>query len=161
MNIEIFQPYHAGGVSDLIVPIQQAEFGIPITYDEQPDLRDIPGFYQRGAGQFWVAVDGGCVVGSIGLLDIGDGEGALRKMFVASAYRGSRHGTAGALLGTLLHHARESGLQVIYLGTTDKFRAAHRFYEKSGFEIIAPSKLPATFPRMKVDTRFYRLELGS
>lgn len=36
------------GVRDLIVPIQQQEFDIPITYADQPDLQDIPGFYRKG-----------------------------------------------------------------------------------------------------------------
>lgn len=160
MKIEIFQPSHADGVADLILPIQQAEFGIQITFDDQPDLRDIQGFYQRGAGQFWMAVDAGRVVGSIGLLDIGEAEGALRKMFVAGTHRGPRHGTAGALLAALLDHARNARLRAIYLGTTDKFLAAHRFYEKNGFERLDPSALPPAFPRMKVDSRFYRLGLG-
>ena len=40
-------PYADGmvdGVRDLILPIQQKEFGIPITYDELADLHDIEGF---------------------------------------------------------------------------------------------------------------------
>ena len=43
------------GVLDVILPIQQREFGIPITQADQPDLTDIPGFYQSGTGGFWVA----------------------------------------------------------------------------------------------------------
>ena len=35
----------------------------------------------------------------------------------------------------------------------------HRFYEKNGFQLIDPDTLPARFPKMKVDTRFYRLGL--
>jgi N-acetylglutamate synthase-like GNAT family acetyltransferase len=120
---------------------------------------DIPNFYQKGAGQFWVALDQDAVVGSIGLLDIGAGEAALRKMFVAATHRGRAHGVAAQLLGTLLDHARKNGLKTIYLGTTEKFLAAHRFYEKSGFELIEPNSLPAAFPRMAVDKRFYRLEM--
>ena len=53
----------------------------------------------------------------------------------------------------------KNGLKTIYLGTTEKFLAAHRFYEKSGFELIEPESLPATFPRMAVDKRFYRLKI--
>jgi predicted N-acetyltransferase YhbS len=39
--------------------------------------------------------------------------------------------------------------------------AAHRFYEKHGFSEIAPAQLPPSFPIMRVDTKFYRLELGA
>lgn len=159
-KIECYDAKHLDGVAALITPIQQEEYGIAITYDEQPDLRDIPGFYQEGAGQFWVALDGERVVGTIGLRDIGGGAAALRKMFVASAYRGQRHGTAAALLKTLLAHARRRGVETIYLGTTDKFLAAHRFYEKSGFSQLDADRLPASFPRMSVDSRFYSISLS-
>ena len=81
-------------------------------------------------------------------------------MFVAAAYRGGRHRVAARLLETLLNHARENSLKTIYLGTTEKFLAAHRFYEKNGFELIEPEALPASFPRMVVDKRFYRLDTG-
>lgn len=162
MHITSFDERFVEGIADLIVPIQREEFGIAITYQDQPDLTDIPGFYQSGAGQFWLALDGEKVVGTIALKDIGNGEAALRKMFVARDYRGSDHGVAAKLLATLIAHAKEQTLRAIYLGTTDKFLAAHRFYEKNGFEPIDLDTLPAGFPRMKVDSRFYRLaSLGS
>ena len=152
-------PAFQKGVRDLIVPIQQDEFGIHITYDDQPDLQDIPGFYQNGTGNFWVAVDGPNVIGTIALKDIGSGEAALRKMFVAKSHRGADKGVAFELLQTLLGHARMIGLQTIYLGTTPQFKAAHRFYEKHGFELIDPENLPEAFPQMAVDKRFYRLTM--
>ena len=100
------------------------------------------------------------MVGSIALIDIGEGRGALRKMFVHPDFRDREHGVARRLLDTLLAHARDRGLGEILLGTTAKFLAAHRFYEKAGFELVEEADLPASFPRMKVDTRFYRLRLA-
>ncbi len=70
-----------------------------------------------------------------------------------------RGGVAAALFRRLLEHASAHGLSALYLGATEKFVAAHRFYEKHGFEAIADSALPPTFPRMAVDTRFYKLAL--
>lgn len=154
-----FAPGDAQAIADLIVPIQRDEFAIPITYADQPDLHDIAGFYRRGAGEFWIACAGARLVGTVALVDIGAGVGALRKMFVAADYRGAAHGTARRLLTTLLDHARAQRLRQIYLGTTDKFLAAHRFYEKHGFAVVDPDALPPDFPRMAVDTRFYRLDL--
>ncbi|WP_029000286.1 GNAT family N-acetyltransferase [Azohydromonas australica] len=155
-----FAPAHAAGVVSVIVPIQQAEFGIPITLEAQPDLQDIPGFYQRGHGNFWVAeTEGGEIVGTVALLDIGQQQGALRKMFVAASHRGKAHGVAQALLGTLLAWGRERDIREVFLGTTDKFLAAHRFYEKQGFTRVEPGRLPLGFPVMSVDTRFYALAL--
>jgi N-acetylglutamate synthase-like GNAT family acetyltransferase len=150
-----FAPEHAEGVVAVILPIQQAEFGIPITLDAQPDLEDIPGFYQRGDGNFWVALADGKVVGTLALLDIGSHQAALRKMFVASTHRGPEHGIAKALLETLLAWCRARGVREIYLGTTASFLAAHRFYEKNGFREIPRQALPPRFPVMTVDTKFY------
>lgn len=159
ITLEPYSDRHSAGIAALIVPIQQEEFGIPITYDDQPDLKDIDGFYRKGNGEFWVALDGDRLVGSIALLDIGNGQGALRKMFVAVSHRGREHGVAQRLLDGLLDHARQHGMREVFLGTTAKFLAAHRFYEKNGFTLIEPDNLPQAFPRMAVDTRFYRIAL--
>jgi N-acetylglutamate synthase-like GNAT family acetyltransferase len=155
-----FAPQHAEGVVAVIVPIQRNEFEIPITLEEQPDLRDIAGFYQRGSGGFWVALHDGKVVGTVGLLDIGNGRAALRKMFVSAGQRGPEHSVAKRLLETLLAWCRARGVREIYLGTTAKFLAAHRFYEKSGFREIARAELPRSFPVMAVDTKFYQRTLA-
>lgn len=159
--IRPFSPEHADGVASLIIPIQRDEFGIPITLAEQPDLTNIAAFYQRGAGNFWVALDGNAVVGSIALLDIGNGQGALRKMFVAEAYRGRTRGTAKRLLDELLTWSRARDVRDIFLGTTARFLAAHRFYEGNGFREIGRADLPRSFPVMAVDTRFYSRSLVS
>ncbi|MRT28867.1 GNAT family N-acetyltransferase [Herbaspirillum sp. CAH-3] len=158
IEIQAYRPEHAQGVVDVILPIQQEEFGIPITLEGQPDLKDIAGFYQKGHGNFWVALDGGKVVGTVSLLDIGNAQVALRKMFVAASHRGKEHGTAARLLEGAIAWARAQGVRQIFLGTTDKFLAAHRFYEKNGFRLIEKSTLPPAFPVMVVDSRFYALD---
>jgi len=156
IEIRTFAPDDADGVISVILPIQREEFGIDITADTQPDLRVISDFYQSGKGQFWVAVKDGAVVGTLGLKDIGNNQVALRKMFVAAEVRGREHGVAARLLEALFAHAGKVGVTDIFLGTTDKFVAAHRFYEKNGFSEIASKDLPREFPRMAVDSKFYR-----
>lgn len=93
------------GVVNVILPIQQQEFGIAITEADQPDLAGIKEFYQTGTGGFWVARSNGDVVGTVGLKDIGTGQAALRKMFVAAPFRGGELGVAAKLLDALLAHA--------------------------------------------------------
>ena len=93
------------------------------------------------------------------LLDLGDHQAALRKMFVHASYRGPGHGVSARLLDTLLEWSRARSVKDVYLGTTEKFLAAHRFYERKGFQQIAASELPPGFPKMALDTRFYRLAL--
>lgn len=155
IEIVPFAPEHAAGVVAVILPIQQSEFDIPITLDGQPDLMDIGSFYQRGNGNFWVALHAGEVVGTAALLDIGNQQVALRKMFVSAKRRGAEYGVATRLLAVLIAWSQTRGITSIYLGTTSKFLAAHRFYEKNGFREVLLADLPATFPVMTVDTKFY------
>lgn len=160
MTDPVVAPYageNPDAIYDLILPIQREEFGVAITREAQPDLADIPAFYQQGNGNFWLAARSGTVVGTIALKDIGNGQAALRKMFVRRQERGS--GVAKALLDTALAWARTRGVTDIFLGTTALYLAAHRFYEKNGFVEIDKSDLPATFPVMSVDTKFYRYTL--
>jgi len=108
-----FTEPHLPGVVDVILPIQRTEFGIPITLAAQPDLLDIPGFYQKGYGNFWVALYGTKIVGTISLLDTGNGQGALRKMFVKEKFRGSRYGVAQRLLSVLFEWGQKQDVREI------------------------------------------------
>jgi N-acetylglutamate synthase-like GNAT family acetyltransferase len=155
-SIGIYTNDYKQPVIDLILRIQTEEFNVAITAVDQPDLQDIPGYYQHGNGNFWVAHIENTVIGTIALSDIGNQQGALRKMFVHKAYRGKEYGVAQALLNKLLFWAREKELQEIFLGTTDKFHAAHRFYEKNHFQRVPVDALPANFARMAVDSIFYK-----
>ena len=160
IRIHEFSSEYQKEILNLIVTIQQTEFEIAITAEDQPDLCNIKEFYQKGAGNFWVALFDNKVIGTISLLDIGHGRAALRKMFVDKAYRGERYQVAFRLLDTLIKWAKSKKIKEIYLGTTSKFLAAHRFYEKNGFWQIDKIDLPGAFPVMKVDTRFYKFELS-
>jgi GNAT superfamily N-acetyltransferase len=84
---------------------------------------------------------------------------ALRKMFVDALFRGDGTKTAKKLLRTLISWSENHGIKEIFLGTTQKFLAAHKFYEKNGFMKIPKSELPDTFPIMKVDSKFYQFKM--
>lgn len=156
--IEI-RPYsndYLPGVIDLILPIQQSEFNLPITLDAQPDLLSIEPFYQQDNGNFWVALDGSEVIGTIALIDMGNNQGVIRKMFVKENYRGPSKGISNELLYVLISWSKKNNFSEIYLGTTEKFHAAHRFYEKNSFIEISKDELPTYFPLMDVDKKFYK-----
>lgn len=155
-RIEPFKPGQEQQVIDLILPIQQLEFGVPITAADQPDLAKIPEVYQAGRGGFWVGMANGEVAGTLGLIDFGGG-GAIRKMFLRKDQRGT--GLAQALLDTLLKHAIGTGIPGLWLGTLPHMLAAHRFYERNGFTRMEPVALPLDFPRVAVDTVFYHRAL--
>ena len=145
---------HKEQIIALILNIQQNEFQVPVTLEDQPDLQIIPDFYQVKNGQFWVALHGEEVVGTISLIDCGDGVGCIRKMFVKAEFR-SNYGIAQHLLDNLLAHAKKHDITSVYLGTVAKLKAAIRFYERNGFVFLEKSALPAQFPLMTVDTHFY------
>jgi putative acetyltransferase len=158
-ELHTFQPAHTDAIVALILNIQQNEFNVPVTLADQPDLLAIPDVYQQKNGNFWVALVDGEVVGTIGLIDCGDGIGCIRKMFVRGDYRGREHGIGQQLLTTLEDWAAAHGLTALYLGTVEKLQAAIRFYQKNGYVPVAPHALPTNFPRMAVDTHFFGKEI--
>ena len=161
----VIQPYsehYRGAVVELILGIQQNEFNVPITIDDQPDLLNIESFYQTAKGNFWLAIaPNGLLVGTIALIDNGDSTGTIRKMFVKAEYRGKSLGTAQQLYGTLEQWAIAHGYESLWLGTLDRLHAALRFYTQNGFWAIEKNALPASFPIMPVDNRFYTKTLGA
>ena len=158
MEIARYDDTDRDGLAAMVLAIQTGEFGLPATFEGQPDLVDPAGFFRKGAGEFWVAREAdGAIVGSIGLVEFRAREGAVRKMFVRADRRGRELGLAQTLLETLIAHARREGIRSLTLGTTEFFKAAHRFYERNGFAEIPGTALPPEFPLLMVDTMFYRL----
>ncbi|MBI5390210.1 GNAT family N-acetyltransferase [Candidatus Woesearchaeota archaeon] len=135
-----------------ILSILTEEFGLGDL--ERPDLDDIQNIYQTGGNNFWIAVDGSHVVGSVALLNYGMERGYLKRMYVEKGLRGS--GLARELLETLLNYARTHHFKDVYLGTIDEMIAANKFYQKHGFEQI--KNLPPDMPDFG-DTVFYRRRL--
>ncbi len=145
-------------VIDFIVSIQQGEFDLSITAADQPDLADVEAAYRATGGQFLVARHQGQVVGTIAAIVVEDNTVALRKMFVHRDHRGAS-GLAARLMDSLVDWSRRAGYRTILLGTTDRMTAAHRFYEKHNFTRMSAAALPAQFPRMAVDSVFFRRDL--
>ncbi len=160
--LQDFSAQFTEAVVALILPIQQVEFGVKITLADQPDLLAIPEIYQKGNGGFWLAFEAETqdLAGTIALLDIGNQQLMLKKMFVRQAFRGSGQGVGQLLLNRAVEHSISKNAADIFLGTTAFMAAAHRFYEKNGFQKIDPALLPESFPRMAVDTVFYWKNLG-
>ncbi|MGQ0514108.1 GNAT family N-acetyltransferase [Bacillus sp. D-CC] len=113
-------------------------------------------FYSQPTKLPFGATYDGKVVGTVALLDIGNHQVALRKMFVKKEFRGKEWGASHKLLQTAILWAENKKLKDIYLGTTVKFLAAHRFYEKNGFQSVDIEDLPKSFPVLQVDKKFYR-----
>ena len=159
ITIQPFENQDTEHIVNLILNIQQNEFQVPITINEQQDLLNIPSFYQHGKGNFWVAKAGEEVVGTIALIDFGENIGTIRKMFVKKEFRGKEHGIAQRLMDILEASSRENNIKKLYLGTIERLQAAIRFYERNGFTLIEKQNLPSVFPIMAVDTHFFEKEI--
>ncbi|WP_288437428.1 GNAT family N-acetyltransferase [uncultured Chryseobacterium sp.] len=144
---------------DLILTIQQKEFNIPITIEDQPDLLHIENFYREGGGNFWGAFVAGELVGSIALIKFDEKAGAIRKMFVKKEFRGKEFNIAQNLLDILISFCRENGIDDLYLGTITVLKAAQRFYERNHFVKVEKGNLPVKFPLMSADDVFYHLNI--
>ena len=159
VRIEKYTDKYKVAVGNLIVSIQHDEFGVPITLEDQPDLKNIPIFYQKGNGNFWIALHHEQVVGTIALIDIGNSQVALRKMFVHRNFRGKPFHIAQHLHDTATEWMRARNVKEVFLGTIDLFEAARKFYLKNGFTQIPADNLPTAFPKMPLDTTFFKKEL--
>jgi len=157
--INTYQEKNREEIINLILDIQVNEFKSKMSIKDQPDLENIPGFYQKGKGNFWHAISDDKIIGTIALIDIGNSQCALRKMFVAKEYPGKEKAIAQQLLNTLLAWCKLKKITEIYLGTQTIFLSAHRFYEKNGFVEISKNQLPSSFPLMMIDTKFYCYQL--
>jgi GNAT superfamily N-acetyltransferase len=78
-----------------------------------------------------VAEEGGVVVGVASLEPRGNGEGWLRKLFVAADAR--RRGVGRELLARAVSEARARRIRRLGLRTRDVFVAAIRLYEREGW----------------------------
>lgn len=89
--------------------------------------------YLAAPAQFWLAEDGGAVVGCAALRPLAGvpGAGEVRRMFVRPSHRGA--GVADALMAALEAFAREAGYDALYLDTHHDFTAAIRLYERRGY----------------------------
>ena len=159
-SIKLLSNDYARKAIDLILPIQQKEFNVAVTLEDQPDLLDINGYYFRPGGGFWGAFQDGELIGTIAMINAGHHTGVIRKMFVRKEFRGKEKSIAQKLIETLIAFSKTRGITDLYLGTVDKMKAAHRFYERNGFSRIDETRLPPWFPRMAADNTFYHLTLA-
>ncbi|MBI2707448.1 MAG: MarR family transcriptional regulator [Proteobacteria bacterium] len=145
----------------MIETIQKGEFSLPITDDINACiLRAEEDFYYNNSYNFWYATDkDGTIIGSIGLKKIDDQTAEIKKFFIHQSYRGKS--VAPKLMNALIKSAVKHRFDRLYLGTVDKFQAAHRFYEKYGFVRLTKQELPSGFEICPVDTVFFKVNVES
>lgn len=159
--IRNFEPKDQRGVEQLVLTIQQDEYGYQLTTENQPDLKDVAGFFNGGHSAFWVAqAASGDIIGCIGLMDIGDGACAMRKFMVAAHARGRENGVSAALTRTFEEYARQH-CPLLTLSTVQKTLAAQAFYSREGYRIVSQTDLPAGFIAGPFDVVFMVKDLAA
>lgn len=157
MEIITYRKEYKQQIINLILHIQNDEAGISLSLDEQPDLKNIPEYYQKGGGQFWLAVSGAELIGTIAIMNYGNGNTVLKKFFVRSDLRGK--GVGRALYYRLYEYAQDMGFKRILLDTPSVAQASHKFYERTGFERIEKAELPFKYEYPDRDSYLYLLNL--
>jgi N-acetylglutamate synthase-like GNAT family acetyltransferase len=147
-------------VVELVLGIQNDEFHLGISLSEQPDLDNINASYCDKNGAFWVAEEGGVVVGCIGLMALSPKVGVLKKFFLKPAFRGSDKNISAALFSTLRSFAALHGLDAILLDTPSAATRSHAFYKRVGFRPISKQELPVPYEYPDRDSLLFILELG-
>lgn len=152
-----YQSKYKQQIINLILHIQNGEAGIDLTIEEQPDLLDIPYYYQKNGGEFWIAVENNAVIGTIALMNYGNGNAVLKKFFVEKNHRNKKVGYA--LYMQLKQFVKNNGINVIVLDTPSAAKKSHEFYERSGFVKIEKSMLPFSYDYPDRDSYLYLLKL--
>jgi len=89
-------------------------------------------------GQIFMAVAGDSAAGTVALIPGAAGILELTKMAVSPAFQG--HGIADDLMEVAIHHARQTGIQTIFLETHHKLTPALNLYRKHGFVDVPTDK---------------------
>ncbi len=157
MEIIQYADKYKSEVIRLILDIQNNEAKINLSLDEQPDLNDVVGAYINQGGNFWLAIDGGEVVGTIALMKINNDWSVLKKFFVRADYRSQKVGLA--LYEALLEFAKREGFRHIILDTPSVATKSHSFYERAGFKQIEKSDLEVEYHYPDRHSILYKLDI--
>jgi RimJ/RimL family protein N-acetyltransferase len=145
-HVRLYENKDKDAVIDVVLSIQNGEFGLGISIEEQPDILDIPGSYTTGGGGFWVAVSANEeVIGTVGLMRKSPAVAVMKKFFVRAPWRGKQHGVATELYEAMIQFARTQGLAHIILDTPSIATRSHAFYQSVGFRRIAAQELPVEY----------------
>lgn len=116
-----------------------AEYGLPFYLEtSDAELLDISRNYTGSGGIFEVLEDpDGKIIGSIALRRIDESICELRRMYLASGFRGQ--GIGKVLMGRALAEAKARGFTWVILETSSPMTEAIALYQKFGFRPIPPT----------------------
>ena len=128
INIVTYESAHQNGIDEMMneIALEFNEHIFPKPTSETPNIPN----------NYWVAMNNGEIVGTVGILVVEKDFGVLKKMMIKKEYRGKKIGASKALLETVIVWCKENGISKLYLGTMNQFKAAQSFYKKNGFKQI-------------------------
>lgn len=157
MKIITYQEEYKHQIIDLILYIQNEEAKINLSLEEQPDLLDIPNYYEKDGGEFWLAVEDNTVIGTLALMNKGNGNGILKKGFVKKEHR--KCGILTGLYKTLLDYAIRNNIKQLMFDTPSVATNCHSFFEKEGYVRINKSEQPFEYEYPDRNSYLYLLKL--
>lgn len=160
IEINLYQDTDIVEIIELVLHCQNDGTRPIVSIDDQPELLDIQENFFLSGGCFWVAKDDGRVVGSIGLMNYGNGIGILKKFFVYENYRGGPYHLGQKLYIELLSFAQKYDFHTLILDTPKNTDRAHNFYKKAGFKQIQKKDLPVEYEYPYKDCHFFLLDLS-
>ena len=111
------------------------DYGLPTDAHTDSDLDDLNAHYFSRGGEFVVLTTAdGTLIGCVGLYRIDDACIELRKMYLASGWRGRGYGRR--LLNHALERARNFGVKKITLETATVLKEAIALYTQAGFRRV-------------------------
>ncbi len=132
------RPYQPGDEANIIALNDTVlkEFGMAFDKILDRDILDIPQYYTKRNGQYFVLVDdsqgGELIVGSIAVSKISNKVCKLRHFYILNEYR--KRGFGKQLYEKAVGFIRAAGYNEIWLSTARQFEDAIRFYEHAGFQ---------------------------
>ena len=130
--LRIFKKEDADGVRNLILNILTKEYPFDKSAYSDSDLDKIGETYGGKRDAFFVAEEGGEIVGTVGVKEESPLEALLRRLFVDIKHR--KKGYGSALLGKAISFSKDKGYKKIYFRCTDRMADAMRLCDKNGFK---------------------------
>ena len=132
IQIRRFLPEDEAEIVRLIGQIMDGEFQEDKAAFPMIDLEALKDSYNRLGEAFFVADDGGKVVGTVGIKREDDRVALLRRIFVAPPYRKRKIGLQ--LLNRAIAFCEEVGYQELIFKTTSRMANAIELIRKRGFQ---------------------------
>lgn len=130
--LRTFKREDAEGVKTLILGILTKEYPFDKSAYSDSDLETIGETYGGKRETFFVIIENGDLVGTVGIKEESDTEALLRRLFVDLKHRGRGYGSK--LLEKAIEFCRQHGYKRIYFRCTDRMSQAMRLCMKSGFK---------------------------